>query len=61
MRSDTQEREDTRKVIAQCKYCGCDIHAGDSLYYGDTAYHYDDIWACENHWMEFLKIFKVGD
>lgn len=57
-----REEEDTRHVIAQCSYCGRDIHAEDENNYGDDAYSYDGNWCCEEYscQQEFLKLFKIG-
>ena len=51
---------DPRPIVAMCKYCKCEIHAGTDSHYGDDVYFNDGIWFCENCATEYLKQFKVN-
>lgn len=56
-----KSQEDTRKPIATCEYCGCDIHGSDATHYADDAYYDGSIWFCEECKDTYLQQFKISD
>ena len=54
-----EEKEDTRRIMAYCSFCGREIKAGNEDFYGDEAYFDHGAWSCENCKEIFLKTFRV--